>query len=153
MLYTLKPGQRKLSVFPWKSLLKPYISIQSGHWKLCGSLDLHFKPWCIYFSATQASKGQKITLFRCNTSVFLGQLMSESGSFLLFPSLIYLPRKDRKINLGWDPRPKRESHALAQLVSITQPHVEVIAFWEFSRVCIIILWGGLLYCMNNARIQ
>lgn len=135
------------------SLEKPrfHIPVQWGQWKLCGSLHLRFIPWHIYFAAIHAPNGQKITLFRGSTPVFLGQLMSESGSCLLFPSPVYLPRKDRKI--GWDPHPKRESYALAQLVSITQPHAEVIAFWELSRVCIIILWGGLLSSMNNTMIQ
>lgn len=51
------------------------------------------------------------------------------------------------------PGPERESPALAQPVNITQPHREVITFGELSRLCIIILWGGLLPCMNNTMMQ
>lgn len=134
---------------------KPYFSTRCGRWNLCGRLFF----FCIskhgtFFAAHQACKEQKIILFRSTPqSWYSSCLGQENVYFSLFTCQEGTELKKKSWQSTGHPSPETKSHAPAQPVNITQPHREVITFWELSRLCIIILWGGLLPCMNNTVMQ
>lgn len=138
---------------PWKS--PSPVSQLSEASEISVGVFLHFKPWHI-FAAYQACKGQKIILFRSTPQLsWCSWCLCQENVYFSLP--LFTCQEGTEGKKSWQsmghPGPERESHALAQLVNITQPHRAVITFWELSRLCIIILWGGLQPCMNNTMMQ
>lgn len=143
----------KLSEVPGKAQA-PFLNSMRPVKSMWVSFFIHSKPWHI-FAAYWACKGQKIILFRSTPADV--QLVPVSGKWSFFTPLFTCQEETEEKKKSWQnmghPGPERESHALAQPVNITQPHREIIMFWELSRLCIMIHWGGLLPCMNNTMMQ